>query len=334
MKIALITPEHKEDYLTNTIIDGLLALAEAEDLTWAAPIGYQSYLDFSERQLDRAEFIDFARAADVIFLCWGKDNTNLSLATEIDRFDKTIYIDGSEPGGNRRYDQAIQAKILAGDKDTRGAIDRELLAKCPLYFRREQPYIEGIRPLPFGIERRYLAAYKSGEQKDIDFFCIFGQKEFPPLRAEVEQVLQKFCQAHNLKCVTEPTSGFSLSGDKSAGRNEFYQLLARSKVGISVGGGGFDTARFWEILANNCLLLTESIAIYESGSKELDYQRIWQFKDLVEFEQQLEKMANYLQSEYPKAQLDSEYQEILAKHSTQARVEMILAAAKAKHLIP
>ncbi|MEK7091931.1 MAG: hypothetical protein AAB900_03000 [Patescibacteria group bacterium] len=333
MKIALITPEHKEDYLTNTIIDGLLALAETGDLSWAAPLGYQSYLDFSAHQLERTEFVDFARKADLIFLCWGKDNTNLSLAVEINRFDKTIYVDGSEPGGNRRYDQVIQAKILAGDKEIRGAIDRELLAKCSLYFRREQPHPEGIIPLPFGIERRYLSAYDLDQQKDIDFFCIFGQNEFPPLRAEVQQSLQKFCQAHNLKCVTEPTSGFSLSGDKSAGRAEFYQLLARSKVGISVGGGGFDTARFWEILANNCLLLTETLAIYEPGSSELAYQRIWQFKDLTEFEQQLEKMANYLQNEYPKAMLDLEHQEILAKHSTRARVEMILAVAKAKHLI-
>lgn len=334
MKIALITPEHKEDYLTNTIIDGLLALAETGDLNWATPVGYQSYLDFSAHQLERTAFIDFAKAADLIFLCWGKDNTNLSLAIEIDCFDKTIYIDGSEPGGNRRYDQAIQAKILAGDKATRGAIDRELLAKCPLYFRRERPYVEGIKPLPFGIERRYLTAYRPGQEKDIDFFCIFGQTEFPPLRAEVQQSLQKFCQAHNLKCVTEPTSGFSLSGDKSAGRDEFYQLLARSKVGISVGGGGFDTARFWEILANNCLLLTESIAIYKPGSKELKYQRIRPFKDLIEFEQQLEKMADYLQTEHPKASLNSEYQEILVQHSTKARVETILTAARAKHLIP
>jgi hypothetical protein len=134
--------------------------------------------------------------------------------------------------------------------------------------------------------------------------------------------------------VTETTAGFSFDPSKRSGRDKFYQLLARSKVGISVGGGGFDTARFWEILANNCLLLTETIAIYEPDSPDLAYERIWQFKDLTDFEQQLEKMAKFLQTDYPPAKLESEYQAILAKHSTAARVQSILDACRSKHLIP
>jgi len=333
MKIALVTPKYKEDYLTNTIIDGLITLSTETDLTWFCPEGYQSYLPINLYQLNRAEFITFAKEADLIFFCWGKYNLNSDLVNEINLWDKVIYIDGSEPGGNKRFDSIVQQKILAGDEDTRGAINNELLQKCSLYFRREKPYVDGVIPLPFGIERRYLDIYNPTVEKDIDFVCIFGQAEFPPLRAEVKNVLSEFCQAHNLKCVTETTKGFLLSDDKTAGRTEFYQLLARAKVGISTGGGGFDTARFWEILGNNCLLLTETIDIYEPTSKALTYDRIYQFSNLLDFDQQLKKLAEILQHSYPPANLESEYNEILAKHSTKARVLTILEACRNKNLI-
>jgi anaerobic ribonucleoside-triphosphate reductase len=110
-------------------------------------------------------------------------------------------------------------------------------------------------------------------------------------------------------------------------------LLARAKVGISVGGGGFDTARFWEILANNCLLLTESIDIYQSDSKELNYKRVYQFKNLYDFKNQLEKVAGLLRNGYDQLSLMPEYLKILEEHSAKHRVETILEQAREKKLI-
>jgi hypothetical protein len=274
--------------------------------------------------LSRAAFLDFAQGADLIILCWGKDNTDLALADMINRWSETIFVDGSEPGGNKRFDQETMAKILAGDQTVRGAIDYSLLKKCRAYFRREKPYVEGVTPLPFGIERRYLDFYQPNQVKDIDFFCIFGQIEFPPLRGQAQQALIKFCQTHHLKCVTEVTAGFSANSDKSAGRADFYKLLARSKIGISIGGGGFDTARFWEILANNCLLLTERIELYGPSSTDLAYERIWQFSNLAEFESQLARLTEYLANVYEPGTLGPEYEQIIQAHSTKARVMLIL----------
>lgn len=38
---------------------------------------------------------------------------------------------------------------------------------------------------------------------------------------------------------------------------EYYALLGRSKMALSVRGGGFDTLRYWEIVASGALLLSE-----------------------------------------------------------------------------
>lgn len=325
-KVAVITPTEKLEYLTETVIDGLFRL-----MTDRYPIqpafcleGYKSeYPAVAGYALARSQFLEFAKDADLIFLLWGKGCTNFKLAEEIGRWDRTVFLDGSELAKDRRYDHEIRAKVLSGEWVDNGKIDRGMLSKCSLYFRREKPYVHGITPLPYGIESKFTAHYDPGIKKDIDFFCVFGQEEYPVLRKQAREALIKFCAGNNFTCVTEKTKD----------RTEFYKLLARSKVGISVGGGGFDTARFWEILGNNCLLLTETIDIYEPGSDALKYRRIFEFKDIDDLNVQLHKVGALLKSGYPPAGLTDEYNAILKGHSSKARVMTVLEAARAKGLI-
>lgn len=304
MKIAVITPINKKDYLTNTVLDGLSQLPHEYKVS-----------NFTKE----SEFIDYARLSDLIIFCWGKTvkrwkfftqvNTNYRLAEKIDKWDKTVFVDGSEVGGDRRYTQV-------------GEINQEMFNKCVSYFRREKPYPAGVTPLPFGIESKYII-WRPGLQKDIDLFCVFGPGDYAPLRKQCTEEVVKFCIANNFTCVTERMP-----------RQEFLNTLTRSKVGVSVGGGGFDTARFWEILGNNCLLLTENIDIYpDNGASELNYSRIKQFKTLDDFKHQLAQMGEYLRTQYPPANLASEYSSILESHSSRARVETILAVARSKGIL-
>jgi len=353
MKIALITPIHKEDYLVNTIIDGLLDLIDDEPL-YAENAGYEcrissdyplpkhsTYAPAEKWKIPRNDFVEFAKAADLIILFWGKNNTDHELAREVGCWEKTVYVDGSEVGGNRRYDPMVIEKLLQGKYLAQGSIDQDMLNKCPLYFRRERPYRTALSnkatiPLPFGIERRYVAHYDQHKKKDIDFVCIFGQDEYPLLRREVRKSLERFCKESDLMCATKSTKKNSLlsffSSKKDDGREAFYDLLSRAKVGVSVGGGGFDTARFWEILGNGCLLMTETVALYEPGSAALNYRRVVQFKDLADFDDKLTKVAASL-SAFDQVSLKEEYDRILMEHSTKARVMTILSAAKTKRII-
>lgn len=325
IKIALITPISKYDYLVDTIINGLSILKQDGIVEFAtSSVTYQSMQPIlSRRSLPRTDFVAFAQEADLILLAWGKDDTDRALAEAINRWDKTIYIDGSELGKNRRYDMTIRQAVLDGTWIDNGGIDFDLLKKCQLYFRREKPYVEGIIPLPLGIESRYIH-YTPVITKDIDFVCIFGQEEYPPLRKQVREAVEEYCQRHDLRCVTQKTKT----------REEFYDVLSRSKIGVSVGGGGFDTARFWEMLGNNCSLLTENIDIFNSDSPVLAFRRIKQFGNVEEFRNRLEETGELLKKDYGSREFLEEYSVILERHSSVARVRKILAEARQKKLIP
>jgi len=323
-KIAVITPTEKQDYLTNTILDGLMQLKkEYPDLSFFTPTTCQSRLPVSSFLLPREKFVKLAHKADIILLFWGKNSTDLKLAHALDRWNKTVFIDGSEVGRNRRYNFIIQKEILEKKYNGFAAINKEMLDLCPLYFRREKPYINGIIPLSFGIELNYVKHYSPRKKKDIDFVCIFGQDEYPLMRRYVKELLVKYCDKNK----------FSYRVDKTDTPDEFYKLLSRAKAGISVGGGGYDTVRFWEILGNNCLLLTERIDIFQPDSKALDYERIWQFSNLYDFWYQLQKVGEFLRSEYNQENLAKEYKDILLHHSSKARVLKILEEARSKEII-
>ncbi len=318
MKVAIITPLVKEDYLTNTILDGLRGLG----IDFAISSRYPCRFDVASHYLTADAFTVYAQEADLVIFCWGKNNTDNKTAERVNVWDKTIFVDGSEVGGNKRYDFTIQKALLDGTYEGQGAIDQGVFARVPIYVRREKPYKNGIIPFPFGIDSRYLAAYNPSVEKDIDFVCLFGQDEYPPLRRYARELLEHFCKENGFTYATARVE-----------QDEFYTTLARSKVGISVGGGGFDTARFWELLGNNCLVLTETIDIYDRDSDMLKYDRIKEFNNLYDFEAVLAHMGEYLRQEYDQAKLTLEYEKILEKHSSKARVGELLALAKAKGIL-
>lgn len=328
LSIALILPTNQADYLGNTILDGLLQLVQIDpEVDFKVTASYPSPFDLMTRTLSESAFVQYAQDADLIFLVWGKHATNYALAEKLNQWQKTIFIDGSEFGKDTRYKVGILEAVASGQYRGSGSID-SIGERCRLYFRRERPYPTGIIPLPFGIESRYVA-YTKDTIKDIDFVCIFGQDEYPIMRRYAREILEDFCKREGFTCETRKTSGFNFTDTtKRAGRDAFSKILARAKVGISIGGGGFDTARFWEILGNNCLLLTEQIAIYEEGSDKLAYDRIYQFENLNAFKVQLEKIGMFLKNQYTQTALDSEYQTILEEHAGVARVRIIIDHAR------
>ncbi len=340
MKIAFIPPKKRSEYLTNTVLDGLLWLKRAGEGPTSGielalpPEEYLCPYDISPYILNQTEFDTFAQSADLIILTFGKNTTNYELAEKIGCWDKTVFIDGGELGKDRRYDAGIRAQVEAMTYDGFGRIYTDMLNKCALYFRREKPYIKGIIPLPFGIESRYLAQYDPTKKRDIDFCCIFGQDEYPILRRQATKALEKFCKKNGFTCQTKKTKGFTFEDDqKVAGRDPYYEILSRSKVGISIGGGGFDTARFWEILGNDCMLLTETIDIYEKDSATLNYKRIIQFKELVDFEKKLVEVADFIKNSYNQTDRSVEYTEIIKMHSSKARALTVLTEAAKKGII-
>lgn len=314
LKVSIINPSVM-DGLARTILDGAIELnKEREDFEFHVSSMCNNELPLEEHLLQEKDFIEFSKKADFILFIWGKRGFDYKLVKKIGLWKKTIFIDVSEVGKNRRYDFEIQYKILQKKYREKGCIDRKMLKLCMLYFRREKPYIDGIIPLPFGIESRYLKHIKNYPKKDIDFCCVFGQDEYPLMRRYAVKILEKFCKRNKFK--------FHIKKTKSP--DEFYEILSRSKVGISVGGGGYDSYRFWEVLGNNCLLLTENIDIFQIDSHEFDYDRIWEFNNLYDFKYQLEKIGEFLRVGYDQEYLKADFEKILLRHSSKTRMLTIL----------
>jgi hypothetical protein len=316
LKVAVINTPHP-DGLARTVLDGFDSYAREGKILLRLSSEFNYPLPLSSYVIPQDDFIAFATGADIIVLVSTKYATDIKCAEKIGAWHKTVFLDGSELGGNNRFDVETQARVLAGSYREKGAIDFAMLKKCIHYFRREKPYVKGITPLPFGIESRYVKEYAtrvaSGVKKDIDFFCVFGQDEYPLLRRFVREELIRFCNKEGFTCVTEPM-----------GKDRFYATLARSKVGVSVGGGGFDTFRFWEILGANCLLLTETIDIFPRHVEALPYKRIRQFNNLFDFAYQLPRVGAYLRAGYDEEALAPEYERILSEHDARARAKVIL----------
>lgn len=320
MKIAVITPKSKNDYLCDTILDGLLDLGIEFKISSHYSTSLPTSLSVRDHFLSRYEFKEFAHTADLIILCWGKTvkkfrffnyvNTDYKTAERISKWNKTVFLDGSEVGRDGRVRGLL------------GKLDEEMLKKCALYFRRERPYPQSVVPLPFGIMRDSIV-WKENIKKDIDFFCVFGRyDEYLPMRKVVKRELESFCKLNGFSFITQELP-----------KEKYKTILSRSKVGISVGGGGFDTLRFWEVLGNNCILLTEKIDIYESGSNRLKYKRVFEFRDTEEFKEKLNFLGKYLRQSYKQEEMAEEYTEILNSHSSKSRVLEIIEKAKEKGII-
>ena len=126
INVAVITPKEKKDYLVDTIMDGLHWRNKNE-----GDVAYKN-----SEKVSRNDFVKFAKEANLIILCHGKDDTtNFDLANEIDEWDKTVFVDGSELGRNRRFDKEIQREVETMTYVGKGMINKEMLKKCAIYFR-------------------------------------------------------------------------------------------------------------------------------------------------------------------------------------------------------
>src|SRR5882724_4618249 len=131
-KVAVIPPISKSDYLANTVLDGLLDLSSDNnnEVEFKILANYPSPFPLDAHILSESGFISYAQSADLIILCWGKGSTNFALAEKIGKWEKTVFVDGSELGKDNRWNTEIQKKLVDMTYEGQGAINQEMLAKC------------------------------------------------------------------------------------------------------------------------------------------------------------------------------------------------------------
>jgi len=184
MKIVVISPKEKWDFLAESVIEGLY---ENNIEVYFSDIG--NGIKESDVYSDE-EIIEHSKDCDYILVIWGKIRKTFPvgvgpkyyLLDKINKKYKVVYIDGSEwtftgfPLPNQVQDAKHNPKLMRGEP----WINDFMLHNSKWYFKREC-YPEdsniGIIPLPFASTKNHYSGddYTSKEvDKEIDIFCSYG----------------------------------------------------------------------------------------------------------------------------------------------------------------
>ena len=281
LKIVCLIPPHY-DFLCATVVDGLKQLNCRL---------YCSERSNNSTEKEYAPFRDMpGRCNDCDFILLFS-NTNYSnrkqFVTEYGMAHKTVYVDGSD------HERLEDPEAL----DTfRVCFKRELLfSKSTI-----KPGItsKNASPLPFSAEQAYLGYNAEGTEKDISVSCTLVPNSLSPKRYKINDFVK------NLKIPDAVIGSVSKgnyrteSGDRS--KEEYFRILARSRISISYPGLGFDTGRFWEILACKALLFSPPVKIkmphpFLEFKHFIPYETLSQLKSrllyYLDHEEELKKIA-------------------------------------------
>jgi Glycosyl transferases group 1 len=251
--------------------------------------------------------------------------------------------------------------LLDGEDDSRIREDLFRSVGAALYFKREFPIgvrrrggpwfesggrcdstnlIGRTHPLPFSVTGASLSPVRD-VRRDIDISFVGRAshhkrvravrllKEATDLRFEggvyvnstdrSSKVAESWVGAMAAKLIGDPPARGSI---QKISPEEYRALLHRSKMALSVRGGGFDTVRYWEIPASGALLVSERPDIVIPHNFEHGVHAIFCRPDL----QDLPGWVRQLRDDEPERQRMAEaaHRHLLAFHTSEHRATYLL----------
>lgn len=292
MKILIINPNKKHDYLANSIIEGLRNYDNIEIYCTSDGNGAINIID-------DFQFIEHYKTCDFIFAIWGKAIYNgvpepkFYLIDKVNGWNKTVYIDGSE------YN-------YTGYKGKTTELIHPLFKeKAKWYFKREcLPVHEtmGIVPLPFAADCSYFLNTKL--EKSIDVLCSFGQAETGMRKIAIEACNELHTEGYNI--ITTPVKNY-------------YEHINKSWITVDAHGGGECNARMWQVMANkSCLFAEQYSIVIPNLIPNKDYIS-WSSKEDLK-----DKIRNYLNDKKILSSIiQTSYENIIQNHTTDKRITYI-----------
>jgi hypothetical protein len=292
MKIVCIQSPYY-DYLTATIIEGLQEL------------GHEIIASENSNYATKNPDIKVKKAmesADLIIVFSNYD-VRRYLVEDI-KNPMIVYVDGSDS-----QDFSIPSNILF-----KAVFKREL-------HKFWEPIPNNlIFPMPFAIERRYINRSEKARDIPVSFAATLGTNTV------------RYSAYHALKALKIEGAWIGGTGERAyvgkgdskgvpAPTGKYRNILERSMISINSIGGGYDCARYWEILASGAMLLTQDIEIQMPNSL-VDGQHCVVFRNSEELVEKL----NYYKSRPDEvdriSQAGSAY--ALSHHTTAKRAEYFL----------
>tara|TARA_Y100000310_G_C20588848_1_gene766893 strand:+ start:145 stop:1092 length:948 start_codon:yes stop_codon:yes gene_type:complete len=215
-------------------------------------------------------------------------------------------------------------KVVVVDGCDGAGIDPSMYEACSLYFKREcyqatlNEYSKCIS-LPFAFIKNM--EYKS-TLKDIDvsFIATHGQYPSSDLRFKVFRMLSNLKQKSNL-------NGFNVVTELTERPNynyswkEYMDILYRSRISISMIGGGQDTYRYWEIPVTHTAMIAFKPAIIIENNFEHEKDVLF-VSDMDEFKQALNRLL--YDKNLSEALAINAYNHLTYFHLSQHRAQKIL----------
>jgi spore maturation protein CgeB len=156
------------------------------------------------------------------------------------------------------------------------------------------------------------------KQKDIDVCCIMSITS--DIRQRLITYLNTIKKANWFIQQTEY--------ENKLPKEQYFDILNRSKIGISIYGGGFDTIRFWEILSCKSALLSPYIPFLTV--KIPDHCITYYNENFVDLK---EKIDSLLQNDLWKTIAENGYNYFIKNHTVSVRMNFLLNKLKERKII-
>jgi len=175
-------------------------------------------------------------------------NAYYKIMNEIDENIPRVFIDGGdfpELGGD--FDRL-------GGRDIFNKIQKE--KPFDLIFKREycldKEYSDNVYALPMCFNYDLLPKIDKNYKYDVSFWAV----ETDPIRTKALSMLEdKYDCKENGTIRNQIMKKYKRKGD-------FYlQEISRSKIGLNLRGGGWDTLRFWELTGMGCFVISQKLNI-------------------------------------------------------------------------
>ncbi len=286
MKIACITPQHKRDYLTETILEGFHQLGH--ELVVSDPGN-----GFCDSAMSANDFVTAANKSDVVVAFFGKVRNNAPprhyLLPQIHvPWVRKAYVDGSE-WTSTGWENPLQAtQSLVDPTQRRGDpwLNEEMFHLCCHYFKREcyptDISSRGVIPLPFAL-RDYHVQDTKFFTRDIDVLCSFSHVK-TGMRKEAIDLVEHF------KRTMDPAAGLNVVIKSGMSQKEYRDMLARSRVVIDCWGGGDTCDRFWDIVGAGACCLYQRYNIV-MPNPFTDWENAVSFSTLSEMSNSLHRLV-------------------------------------------
>jgi len=208
-------------------------------------------------------------------------------------------------------------------------------AKYKLYIKREligKPVKENVESLIFAAEDRHFTKRNAShrnlwQSKTDDLVCIMSACEKRPWRYGIMNSLKEEFASNETVFVGEYREGQTLDSVDTGERHfgGYFKKLLNAKISVDAYGCGEarQTGRFWESLANGCLVMYQPINPYVWSNTFIDEEDFIVYNNLDELK---DKAKYYLEhSEEARKIADRGFTKLLNHHTTEQRAKEFLS---------